>query len=103
MSVGVFLLVFVMGAALVALWLNLRLVRFAPTDMRRATIHMGGSLIACQLVSPALSSLLVGTGSPVLRMVSLLCVALPALVYAILSVIWIILQVQGTLRNGMMR
>jgi hypothetical protein len=36
-------------------------------------------------------------------MVSLLCVALPALVYAILSVIWIILQVQGTLRNGMMR
>jgi hypothetical protein len=78
------------------------MTRFAPTNMRAATIHVGGSLVACQLLSPAISSLLLDPGSPALRMVSLFCVALPAMVYAVLSVIWIIVQLQGALRNGMM-
>jgi hypothetical protein len=102
-SLGIFLLVFVTGAALLALWLNFRITRFAPAGTQRAMLHLGVSMVACQLLSPAISSLLVGTGSPVLRMVALLGVTLPALVYAILSVIWMIAQVQGTLRNGMMR
>jgi hypothetical protein len=100
---GIFLLVFVAAAAVLALWLNVRVTRFAPTTMRAATLHVGGSMVACQLISPAISSLLLDPGSPVLRMVSLLCVALPAMVYAVLSVIWIIVQAQGTLGKGMMR
>jgi hypothetical protein len=79
------------------------MARFAPAGTQRAMLHLGLSMVACQLLSPAISSLLVGTGGPALRMVALLGVTLPALVYAILSVIWMIAQVQGTLRNGMMR
>jgi hypothetical protein len=102
-SLGIFLPVFVTGAASLALWLNFRMTRFVPADMRRAMMHLGGSMVACQLLSPVVSAQLVGTGNSLLRMVALLGVTLPALVYAILSVIWMISQVQGTLRNGMMR
>jgi hypothetical protein len=102
-SFGIFALVFVAGASLLAFWVNVRLTKFVPSDLRGVMLHIGVSLVACQLLAPAISSLLVSTGSPVLRLVALIGVALPALTYALLSIIWVIGQVQGGLRNGMMR
>ena len=103
MSFGVFAVVFVAGGALLALWVHLRFVRLAPADLRGALLHLGGSFIACQLILPIGSSLVAATGYPVLRIVSLLVLSLPALVYALLSLIWVISNLQNNVRNGMLR
>ena len=102
MSFGVFLLVFVAGAASLALWLHLRFTRLTP-DLRGAMLHLGASILACQLIAPIGSSLLTSTGYPALRVVSLPVISLPALVYALLSVIWVVSILQSSLRNGMLR
>ena len=102
MSFGVFALVFVSGAVLLALWVHLRFDRLAPGDLRGALLHLGGSVVACQLISPIGSSLLASTGYPPLRLVALLALSLPALVYALLSLIWVISSLQNNVR-GMLR
>ncbi len=102
MSFGVFALVFVAGGVLLALWVHLRFDRLAPADLRGALLHLGGSFVACQLISPLGSSLLTSTGYPPLRVVALLGLSLPALVYALLSLIWVISNLQNNVR-GMLR
>jgi hypothetical protein len=98
----VFAVVFVAGGALLALWVHVRFARLAPADLRGALLHLAGSFIACQLILPAGSTLLAATGYPSLRIVSLLLLSLPALVYVLLSLIWVISSLQNNL-SGMLR
>ena len=102
MSFGVFALVFVAGGALLALWVNARFPRLAPAALRGALLHLGGSFIACQLILPLGSSLVAETGYPSLRLASLLLLSLPALVYALLSLVWVISNLQNSV-TGMLR
>jgi hypothetical protein len=61
------------------------------------------SLVACQLVTPGIVGLAAGNGSAPLRLLAVMGVALPSLIYAILSIIWIITQLQATMHRGSMR
>jgi chromate transport protein ChrA len=103
MSFGIYALLFVTGASLIAIWANSRLARHAPQDMRATCIHLGISLVACQIVTPLVVGLATATGNPQLRLLAVMGVALPALTYTVLSVIWVIMQLQATMHRGSMR
>jgi hypothetical protein len=83
-DLGTYAIIFLVGACALALWFYYRMV-------------------ACQLLAPAVSALLRGTDIQVLRVVSVVGVSLPALVYAMLATIWVIALIQATLRSGMLR
>ena len=100
MSLGVYALLFVGGASMIAIWARTRLAGRSPESLRGALVHSGIALIVCQLISPALSSLLTGTGHPQLRLVAVIGVALPALCYALLATIWLIGSIQTAIRRG---
>jgi hypothetical protein len=103
MDKGTYAVLFVGGAAALALWVYFRAERFAPQDMRRAAIHLGVALVVCQLFAPALSALITANGADILRLVTVIGVSLPALVYAMLTTIWVIALLQSMLRRGMLR
>ena len=103
MDLGTYAIIFLVGACVLALWFYYRMERFAPSDLRTAAIHIGAALVACQLLAPAVSALLRVTDIQVLRVVSVVGVSLPALVYAMLATIWVIALIQATLRSGMLR
>jgi hypothetical protein len=99
-SLGVFALLFVGGASMIAIWFRTRLASRSPETLRGALLHSGLALVVCQLISPALSSLLTGTGHPQLRLLAVIGVALPALTYALLTTIWLIDIIQAAIRRG---
>jgi cytochrome bd-type quinol oxidase subunit 2 len=99
-SLGVFALLFVGGASMIAIWTRNRLAGRSPESLRGALIHSGIALVVCQLVSPALSSLLTATGHPQLRLLAVIGVALPALCYGLLATIWLIESIQSAIRRG---
>jgi hypothetical protein len=103
MSFGIYSLMFVVGACLLAVWANTRLTRFAPRDMRTTFIHLGASLVACQVVAPLAVTFATHNGDAQLRLISVIGVALPALTYAVLSMVWVIAQLQATMHRGSMR
>jgi hypothetical protein len=94
---------FVTGAAALALWGFCRFDRFQPRHMRAAALHLGAALLVCQLLAPALGSLLGAANSDVLSLVSVMLVSLPALVYSMLATIWVIALIQSAVRSGMLR
>jgi hypothetical protein len=95
--------VFVGGAAAIALWLFYRGERFEPRDLRAAALHLGAAFVVGQVLAPALGAILRATGSNVLSLISVMAVSLPALVYTMLAMIWVIVLIQSTLRSGMLR
>jgi hypothetical protein len=100
MSSGVFAILFVAAAASLAAWTNARYPRFAPRDLRGGMLHLGASLLACQVISPAVGSVLTGLAGTPTRLAFVLGIALPALSYAILSLIWMIALIQGAIGRG---
>jgi hypothetical protein len=99
-STGVYTLLFLAGGVSLALWLHVRLSKFAPEKARACMIHMGFAMFATRIVSPLVGGLLTGTGNPELRFVAVIGIALPALTYALLSFVWMILLIQGSMRRG---
>jgi len=99
-STGLYAVLFLSGAVSLALWVNTRAARFAPEKVRACLIHAGVALVACRLFSPIIGGMLTGTGRPELRFIAVIGVALPALTYALLSFVWLVLLIQGTMRRG---
>jgi hypothetical protein len=101
-SFGLFAILFVGSASALAGWMYARL-GYAPRDFRQALVHAGASLLACQVVSPAVGSLLSGSVGTAARLAYLLGVVLPALTYGILSIIWVIALIQRSIARGSLR
>jgi hypothetical protein len=93
--VGFFLVALAVGAALIAVWLDVRFERFGPSDFRGAMLHVGVALAVGWLLVPAgLESVLAVGASP---LVALFGVALPSLVYVFLAAFWVVKQAGGLL------
>jgi hypothetical protein len=93
MSNGTFALALVVGAAFIALWLDVRAPRLAPKTLQRIALH---AVLAWVLIE-----LLPAGGSSVLHTwVVVFAAALPALVYSFLVAIWMIRLCQGALALG---
>ena len=96
-TVHEFLIALTAGAGAIALWINFRFPGLAPGRIRTAVAHVVAALLVGELLVPALHSLL-PTSSPVLRaLLTTFVLGLPALVYTLLSSIWIIRIAQGAL------
>jgi hypothetical protein len=96
-TVGTFSVLFVAAAAALAVWIVVRFPERAPTEFLRAMIHFGVSMVGLYLVVPILDSALEVVAQPYQAHLSLFAVLLPAFVYRMVSVIWILRLAQGSL------
>ena len=92
MSNGTFALALAAGAALLALWIDTRLPRLAPADLKRVLLHVVAAFVALQLIPGATSNTMV--------YVALFGVALPALTYSSCPAIWFIRLAESALGLG---
>jgi ABC-type uncharacterized transport system permease subunit len=89
MSNGTFVLVLATGAALLAMWTHVRFPSLAPERIGRTVMHSAGAFVLLKFAAS------VEGGASVL--VPLFLLVLPALVYALLCVIWVIQHAQTAL------
>ena len=97
MTVETFSVLFVAAAAALAIWIVVRFPERAPTEFLRAMIHFGVSMAGLYLLVPILDSALDVVAQPYQAHLSLFAVLLPAFVYRLVSVIWILRLAQGSL------
>ena len=90
----------VVGAALIALWIDVRWSSLAPRRLGVRVLQVAVALVVAQYVAPRLvASLLGDDGSMVLGVAALLLIFLPSLVYVFLSGIWVLRLLQRALRS----
>jgi hypothetical protein len=94
MTVEATLLMFAVGAAVLALWIDYRFPTLAPADLTAALIRVVAALALGYVVAPALGRL-VAAGIP--TGVALFSLALPALVLVFLAVVWMFRVLQAWL------
>jgi hypothetical protein len=99
-SPTVFAVCFLAGAVLIALWIDVRFPRLAPSSFGGTVLHVGGTIVGAQLLTPLATHLL--GGSAFWTLVSTFAVGFPALVYTLLVAIWIIRILSGVAR-GLLR
>jgi hypothetical protein len=100
MTVSQFIVALALGAGAIALWINHRFPRLAPARMVVAFIHVGIAMVIGMLLVPAVDALVEGSVSPLMRAIVItFMVGLPALIYALLTSIWVILIAQGAMRR----
>jgi hypothetical protein len=100
MTVTQFLVGLALGAGAIALWINFRFPKLAPERLVTAAMHVVVAMILCSAVVPHLGDLVPETLTPVMRAaVVTFLIGLPALVYALLASIWVILMAQGAMRR----
>jgi hypothetical protein len=99
MSTGLLLLCVALGAGAIALWVYVRIGsgRLAPGNLRIALIHVGASIVVGQLAVPVLMKVILAGDSPFLTLFAIFGIAFPALVYCLLSSIWMIRMLQSSL------
>ncbi len=99
MTVTQFLVALALGAGAIALWINNRFPGLAPGRMVVAFIHVGVAMVIGMALVPAVDAFIQGNVSPVMRAVVItFVVGLPALVYALLTSIWVILIAQNAMK-----
>jgi hypothetical protein len=100
MTVTEFLTALALGAGAIALWINFRFPSLAPERIRTAVIHVGVAMVVGMAIVPAIDELVTGNVSPLVRAIVItFLVGLPALIYALLTSIWVILIAQGAMRR----
>jgi hypothetical protein len=97
LSAQLFAFCFLAGAAVVAVWVDVRFSGLAPETLRAATLHMGATIVAAQILVPVATHSL--TGSKTLALVAAFGVGFPALVYSILAAIWLVRLAHAGLRG----
>jgi hypothetical protein len=94
MTKETFLLLFVVGAAALAVWVAQRLPGLAPRSFRAAAIHLGLAVVIGSTLGPLLR---IVPGQPALPavLIALFAIALPALIYMLLAGMWLLMLVAG--------
>ncbi|HXH89595.1 MAG TPA: hypothetical protein VNI55_13435 [Gaiellaceae bacterium] len=93
MSNATYALILVSGAALLALWLDLRLPTLAPAGLRAIVLHAALALGVVHLIPG-------DAASPAGVYLALFGIALPALIYVFLVAIWFIRHAQSALGSS---
>ena len=94
----VFLLVFGVASTALAIWVDVRFEGRRPAEFQRAILHIALAWCTARfLVGPGM----VAMGDHVLAAVML--VALPATVYCLLSMVWLMRVCAGALSGGGLR
>jgi hypothetical protein len=93
MGVPAFVTLVFVAAAVLALWLDVRLGGMEPSSMTRIILH---ALIAMLALDVA-KNVVVAADGPTLTMLVLFGVFLPALVYVFLASLWVLKMVRGAM------
>jgi hypothetical protein len=100
MTVTQFLVALALGAGAIALWINNRFPGLAPGRMPIVMVHVGVAMVIGVALIPAIDSFVEASVSPLVRAIVItFVVGLPALIYALLTSIWVILIAQGAMRR----
>lgn len=100
MTVTQFLVALALGAGAIALWINNRFPGIAPGRIATAMIHVGVAMVIGVALVPAIDAFVEASVSPLMRAILItFVVGLPALIYALLTSIWVILIAQGAMRG----
>jgi hypothetical protein len=92
-------LVFAVGAALLALWVDVRFPKLGPPSLPLGfVLHVAFVLLVCRVVVP--SGLAVTSGSSAaLTLLGLFAIGLPGLVYVFLVAVWTLRLVQNGVQS----
>lgn len=101
MTVGIFSVLFIAAAAVVAIWIVVRFPERAPTEFRPALIHFGVSMVGMYVISPILQHDLASLPQPFQLYLSLFGVMLPSLIYRFVATIWLLRLASGSLRSAL--
>jgi hypothetical protein len=97
---AVFLLAFGVACTVLAIWVDVRFETKRPAELRFALLHIAAAWCAAQfLVGPGMYAL-VNSGHVIL---GVMLVALPATVYCLLSMVWLMRLCAGALSSGGLR
>ena len=93
MGVPTFACVLFAGAALLALWLDVRLGDKGPNSLTQILLHIVGAMILLR----AARQLIGVPDAPISTMIVILGAMLPSLVYVFLTSLWILKMVRGAM------
>lgn len=97
MNVGLIVVLIALGAAAIALWLDVRFPGIAPENFRGILIHAALAVAAGQLLVPAGLDFALALESHVVTLIGVFGVAFPAIIYAMLVGVWTIKTAQNFL------
>ena len=93
MTVPGLLVIVALAAAALALWLDVRFDA-GPRTLTKCFIHTAGSMLVLKMMPAFLRLVVAGSDAPSRKLLALLIVLLPALIYAWLATIWLLKLVQ---------
>ena len=95
-----FLLAFGVASTALAIWVDVRFEAKRPADFRLAVLHVASAFFTARLlVEPGMSAL-AGSGRV---LAGIILVALPATVYCLLSMVWLMRICASALGNAGLR
>lgn len=97
MNTGWVVMLICIGAAAIALWIDVRFPGITPQGLLGFIAHASLAIGAGKLLVPAGMNALLEAESAVLAIVAVFGVAFPALMYAFLIAVWTIKTAQGYL------
>ena len=97
MLIAVYLVMFLAGAAAIAVWIDHRFPRTAPGDLKAALVHLFVACLANQLLDSSIGGRVAASSVPHSRLVAAIGVIFPLVVYAALAALWTIRLAQRAL------
>ena len=95
-----FVLFLALGAAIVALWIELRFPALAPATLRTSLVHAAVASVALVVVPAAFDPMLAVRDSLAVALVALFGGVFPVLVYAFLTLTWLVKPLARGLPGG---
>jgi hypothetical protein len=83
-----------LGAAAMAVWVDVRLESRTPRSVKWTLSHLFVAMVALQVMPKLLTVVVAGSDSPVRKITAVLMVLLPVLTYTWLAAIWLLKLVQ---------
>jgi hypothetical protein len=83
-----------LGAAALAIWLDVRFDARTPRTLNWTFLHTAGAMLGLFVMAPLITLIVHGSDSPVRKIAAVLTVLLPALTYTCLAAIWLLKLVQ---------
>ena len=87
MSNSLFVFMLSIGSALLALWIHVRFPKLAPEHVGKTLLHTGIAFALLRLMPGMIES-------PVIALITIVVLVVPALSYALLCSIWMLRHVQ---------
>jgi hypothetical protein len=94
-SVSLYVVLFAIGSAVVALWITVRFPRLMPWKMAVLLVHLVLAFACVYAVGPGMA-VVAASGVPSPRLTSVFAVAFPVLVYNFLVGTWMIRLAQAS-------